>query len=455
MARVVQRKSNNPPYLLIVFVFLFLLATAMAVLTFMKNEDLTIANQTQEKMLARLASDQQLQKGEAAAIMAESTEGTVVGALTKHIEVLTQDLTGVSCTAKHAHEQVEDLVKMLGTRNGLIQSVREMKDQRDKRQAELERARTELGQAMTEKTQVIETNKKLQAEFEKTAADLTTQNKTLNERNAAIEEEVKTKLEGIQTEHATAVDGLNKTIADMTQKVQSLQWKNQQLDMKLQATITKFRKENTPHIDINTLVRTPKGKVNQVVEDVIYIDRGAKDRIMPGMPFSVYGSSGIPEDGKGKATVVVTNVFPNTSECRILEQKITNPIMVNDVIGNIAYDPTRKYTFVVKGEFDLHSVGKPSRQGAEEVKELISRSGGKIEDDLSVNTDFLVMGEEPVRPPKPAEDASPQDQAVNQAQMKAYDDYKQSKETAGGLFVPVLNTNRFLSLMGYAAIKNK
>ncbi len=84
---------------------------------------------------------------------------------------------------------------------------------------------------------------------------------------------------------------------------------------------------------------------------------------------------------------------------------------------------------------------------------MIQRSGGKIADDLTVNTDFLVVGEEPPRPPKLADDASETDKALNDAQMKAYMDYEAAKAKAQAMYIPSLNTNRFLDLMGYVPDK--
>ena len=41
------------------------------------------------------------------------------------------------------------------------------------------------------------------------------------------------------------------------------------------------------------------------------------------------------------------------------------------------------------------------------------------------------------------------------AQMKAYDEFQSAKRKAADLYIPILNANRFLALMGYTPDKEK
>jgi hypothetical protein len=130
-----------------------------------------------------------------------------------------------------------------------------------------------------------------------------------------------------------------------------------------------------------------------------------------------------------------------------------NPIVAGDVIGNVVYDPSRTFTFVVKGNFDLHQSGRATYEGAQEVKSLIRRAGGKLSDEVGVETDFVVLGEEPAQPAKLSDEANAQDLKIFQEQMKAYTDYKQTEKVAARLHVLPLNANRFISLIGYNPTK--
>ncbi|MFP4052582.1 MAG: hypothetical protein ACLFV7_01815, partial [Phycisphaerae bacterium] len=79
------------------------------------------------------------------------------------------------------------------------------------------------------------------------------------------------------------------------------------------------------------------------------------------------------------------------------------------------------------------------------------RFGGKISDELSIQTDFLVLGAEPDRPVKPQEGT--EDQGVYQQKLKEYMQFQDLKDEARRLGIPVLNTSRFLSFTGYTPQK--
>lgn len=207
-------------------------------------------------------------------------------------------------------------------------------------------------------------------------------------------------------------------------------------------------KQNLP--DSIQVAQRADGRILQVAyeENVCHINLGEKDNVSPGLTFSVYPPTGIPESGEGKGKIIITNVGKTTSECRIVESKSSDPIVVNDLIGNVAFDPTRTYTFAIEGAFDLYGTGNPTQEGAKEVAMLISRSGGKVVDKLDLNTDFLVLGSEPPRPIKPAETAPAQTLRAYRDDMETYNRYNEFRQTAENMHIPILNTSRFLAFMG-------
>ena len=204
------------------------------------------------------------------------------------------------------------------------------------------------------------------------------------------------------------------------------------------------------------VLRQPDGKIAKVLldEPVCYIDLGEKDHVTPGLSFSVYSrQSGIPENGKPKAKIVVVNVGPTTSECHVLQSDPNDPILEGDLIANVVFHPQRTYKFVVEGEFDLYGTGRPDPLANRTVRALIKSFGGKISDVVSVDTDFVIMGDEPPRPPKPAEDAPPVVWQTYNERLKVYDRYNKVQAMAISLGIPVLNTSRFLAFSGYVPRK--
>jgi NAD-dependent DNA ligase len=238
--------------------------------------------------------------------------------------------------------------------------------------------------------------------------------------------------------------------------------KNQQLrelEMAVEAkdqTIERLRdeldkKRGTSGEDV--IARKADGKILQVKdrENVCYINLGTGDRVTPGLTFTVYPTSGIPENGEGKAKIAVTAVHDTISECRIVERSGKEPIIPGDLVANVAYDPRRTLTFVVDGQFDLRNRGQASPEDIQEVKLLIQRSGGKVADQVDVQTDFVVLGTDPPKPPQPSESAAETVWAVYQAQLREYNRYQETLQAAKSMHVPVLNTNRFLALIGYSS----
>jgi hypothetical protein len=188
-------------------------------------------------------------------------------------------------------------------------------------------------------------------------------------------------------------------------------------------------------------------------ENLCYINLGSKDSVAAGMSFTVYPPTGVEKSGEGKASLVITEVYKTTSECRLRDQQRDDPVVAGDLVANVAFDPTRTHIFVVAGNFDLHGAGMPTPGGAEEVRTLIRQFGGKLADEVDINTDFVILGEKPVSKEEPP-GLDPQARQVFREQAKAIEHFDQIQNRASELHIPMLNTNRFLAFVGYAPIRS-
>jgi hypothetical protein len=206
-----------------------------------------------------------------------------------------------------------------------------------------------------------------------------------------------------------------------------------------------------------TVVRVPGG-------GIVYINLGHGDQITPGLTFEVYdkieGVPGVPEGDEadltsaampvGKGSIEVINVGPSSSECRIIKQQPGTTISDGDLIANIVYDPNTKYNFRVYGNFDMDGNGVATPGDAEIIKRLITQWGGNITDRVGVDTDFIVLGKEPVLPTftqdELADAFNQQKLATAQVELDAYLDVV---NRAQDLHIPILNQNRFLYFVGY------
>lgn len=197
--------------------------------------------------------------------------------------------------------------------------------------------------------------------------------------------------------------------------------------------------------------------INITDQKTVYINIGSRQQVTKGLTFEVYDKNkGIPPLGDGmaegdmpigKASIEVYNVGPDSSECRIVKLQPGEQLVVGDLLVNLVYDPNVHYNFVVFGDFDLSNTGAASPTDAEIIKRLITQWGGRIQGQVDVDTDFVVMGKEPDLPSVDQNDP----QSVlrfNQAKQRL-DSYEMVKAKATQLSIPIMNQNRFLYFVGY------
>lgn len=215
----------------------------------------------------------------------------------------------------------------------------------------------------------------------------------------------------------------------------------------------------------NSVIRQSDGKIVRVPNDqVCYINLGYGDQVTPGLTFEVYDKStgvpGIPANVTGdeqlpvgKASIEITHVGVTSSECRIVKIEPGQIISEGDLIENLVYDPRTKYNFYVFGSFDLsgnRSPGQPANPAdASFIKQLVTQWGGKLIDEVNVDTDFVVLGAEPVLPTFSKDDLTPENQDKLQKAQDALDKYQEVVQQAKDLHIPILNQNRFLYYVGY------
>ncbi|UYV11205.1 MAG: hypothetical protein NCW75_07795 [Phycisphaera sp.] len=186
----------------------------------------------------------------------------------------------------------------------------------------------------------------------------------------------------------------------------------------------------------------------------VTINRGAQHKVRRGMTFAVYSDEGeIRPDAsgaypRGKANLEVIRVFDDRSIARINGSVSGRPLLQGDVVANAVYDPNKVYKFVVYGFFDADGDGVESFGETRAIESSIRGWNGTIVDTLSGDVDFLVLGTRPTLPPEP--DITATEQMILQYQealtrVERYDELFDSAVAAG---VPVLNQNRFYTLIG-------
>jgi hypothetical protein len=212
---------------------------------------------------------------------------------------------------------------------------------------------------------------------------------------------------------------------------------------------------------IDPMLRQADGMISSVAtEDVVYINLGSGDHLVPGMTFEVYNHrEGIPKQDDlmseenmpvGVASIEVERVFASDSQCRVLKMGPGQHINEGDYIANLVYDRNTKYNFVVYGNFDLGQTGQPKAADRQKIAALVTEWGGHIQKEINVDTDFVVMGREPeVRQFTADELQDPLNRRLLDDQKAEYDAYAAELDKAKELHIPIMNQNRFLYFCGY------
>jgi hypothetical protein len=210
-----------------------------------------------------------------------------------------------------------------------------------------------------------------------------------------------------------------------------------------------------PGPDPGVLAHKLDGKVILVDDraQVVHLNIGSSERVYPGLTFSVYDrGASIPRDGKGKAEVKVFDVAKTYSAARIVKSELDKPILQGDAIANLIWDADRTNVFVIAGDFDVDNDGQLDVDGIEKIERLVKKWGGDMADSITVDTDFLVLGQQPTVLRKPTleeQEIDPRAMAKYDASLQALDRYNQLRDQAQSLWIPVFTYEKFLHFVGY------
>jgi hypothetical protein len=196
-----------------------------------------------------------------------------------------------------------------------------------------------------------------------------------------------------------------------------------------------------------------------VPSNIVFIDIGRESKVYPGLTFAVYDRSApVPTDGASKGEIEVFDVAKNTATARIVTMSKRNPIADGDVLINLIWDAKAVNRFVIAGEFDFNGDGYIEADGAAKIAQLVENWGGKVEDAVTIDTDYVVLGTEPKLLKKPTLDDVETDPLANEkyeASVAAKEKYDQATKQAKDMYIPVFNLKRFLNFAGYEALATK
>ena len=163
-----------------------------------------------------------------------------------------------------------------------------------------------------------------------------------------------------------------------------------------------------------------------------WIDVGAKQRLAPGTSFSVV--SGKVGSKRIKAMATVTKVEANQAEVAFTQVSDRfDPPVAGDVVYNPLYDPRGQRNAVLAGRF-------AGQWNEAQLKALLSEMGIHVQDELSLDTDYLIVGSELYLDPETGE---PLEEAMPVSELSVYKD----AEAKGVLILPIRDLRNYFLRM--------
>jgi len=465
-----RQQTDAMLYTLILFVGLFIAATTVAVIYYVKFEDRRTIAQKAQRDLGEIASPSELQRI-GAIIGAKQPRKSRLRTMVDYLDEVVYLILGglpeetsaevkVAAANRNFKESLTLVQSHIGPNTvapnatGLTRIIGKLKILVDDTAAEL----------LATKEQFDD----LQLRFD----DAMAETKRKEDMWLAEKEEYRLQLDMVKQDYNDLEVLLEKTSEERVQalisqlreeKANYEQEHQEKLRIQAQLKMTQDRM-NLCRDELHKIVPLPDGEVVAhksdgkiiLVDDpakVVHLNIGRVDRVYPGLTFAVYDKNmPIPRDGKGKAEIEVFSVEKNISAARITKSEIKRPIIEDDIVANLIWDSDKTNVFAIEGEFDIDSDGNVDNDAVGKIKALIEKWGGRVADSISIETDFLVLGK-PLsvlrRPSRSELEMDPMAMERYDASRQNLARYEEIQSQAQSLSIPVFNYERFLFFIGY------
>lgn len=450
MAKIRGASTTAYAVALVLFVILFVFSLVSAILFYTKISQADQRVADADKKLREVATDAQLASLRTTLGDRSGSSGTLLVGLQQELAALRGLVAGsetatVDSIRKEMATAEVTAPSLMGEIRRLNAEWKASKDAASEAEAGKKSAEDQLAVVQNQKAAA-------QQEFDAALADLKSRLDQVDSRNTAFQATVSDQGKTLADEMARVRSQTQGTINSLRSQIDQ---KDKEIES-LNKRIRELQQRSKAQAAIDPSVE-PKGIVAAILSErgLVYINRGRSHRIQLGMTFLVGDRiTGLSKDEnnelQGKAVVEVINVMDESSVARIVKATRGNSVIEGDPVFNAAYDPNVHYKFVVFGEFDIDNTGSPSVSDRQRIETLITQSGGSVVQAMTYDTDFLVLAPEPKIPePLPA-DVIDQTRLIEHAeQTRRYNQWQELLAQAKALSIPVLNQNRFLSLVGY------
>jgi hypothetical protein len=458
-----RSQDNSMLYAVVIFVALFIASTALAIVFYLKITDYQKTVQDTEKRIEDLATAKE-SRNVGTLAGAKLPRKSVLGTLLARYDELIAMMLGnvpedTSAEAKleaakqqsrNVISQVSEIVGSDVNSAGLVRALELLTNKFDETKAQ----QIATSQKLAELEKMFDEEKKVSVEHENEMA--ATIKKLQQDANSAISSYESLKAAMQQSSDlqvaaiATKLDQADQNLKNTQQELLLTQAKLKNAESRITGLQGQLE-SIMPKPDNLSAALKPDGKIISVDDSTktVIINLGISDHVYRGLTFAVYDKGlSIPRNGKGKANIEVFDVQKNVSVARITRAEKGNPIMADDVIGNLIWKPNARREFVVAGDFKFGD-------GIATIKDMIKRWGGVVADKVSITTNFIVLGTPPAVPAKPTIEemaADPRAKEKYDAAVQKLEQYNDVISEAKTLTIPVFDLERFLDFIGFTKL---
>jgi hypothetical protein len=470
-----RKQSSAVFYALLTFVGLFVAATTVAVIYYVRAEKYRTEAARLQTDMSELANPQEW--GNRGKIVGtRQSRKTYLGIMVDYLDKTVALVIGGPVEPTSAEVKVANAVRDVNETIKLVQQdIAEALDPNSTGLASIaQKLKAKLDSTIAEKAAVAKEYQDLKSTF-----DVAIQEQKQREQDLLAEKDkyhqqvldITGKYDDLKSLMEKTADERAQTLmAQLQQERDNLKNANDQLlktNAELAMTQDRMRRaleeleKVKPPPQREALAYQPDGKIVLVDDQagVVHLSIGSANRVYRGLTFSVYDRNApIPTDGKGKAEIEVFNLERNVSAARIVRSEKKNPIARDDIVANLVWGSDKANVFVVVGDFDLEGDGNINFDAISKIRALIEKWGGSVADNVSAQTDFVVLGQAPLVPKEPTVadlEVDPMAKEKHQAAIQRLNHYKEVQSRAEALRIPIFKYDRFLDFIGYSEQANK
>ncbi|NLX03680.1 MAG: hypothetical protein GXY33_00910 [Phycisphaerae bacterium] len=445
-----------PLYVLIIFIVLFLASVTGLVVLFLYQEELRQNADKWERqyneLVGRGATETKLREY-AGAGQAQRT--SAVGALVAERDELARMLTGsTGSSVSQAQAQVEQLLASVPDQLGAVKQQGQVDMVAAFTQAigtiqslqqQLAAAQQQLTDAQSRADTIAAQYQDLETKYKESTQQITQQLQNLQKQFEQYKQQHEQQLASIQEQIGgdlkQRMTDVQQSFSENVDELRDMVRRNLQTLVRTMKQLAPGGQRMAASLTVEKLLQQNDGQVLTISGDVIYVSLGADQNVRPGARFYVYSAlqegSAKPEP---KAYIEITKVGDLTSEATLIARRPGQPVLANDLLGNLVYDRDRQLTFFVMGRFDFNKDNYPDPNGKERITDIIRASGGQVADQLSPNVDFVVMGDA-------SKAAAEGEEADQDEQDQSFDELKDQVQA---MAIPTVDADTFITYTGHA-----